>query len=152
MEFPLVELLDERQSTSWVRDYFHPGGLRCPRCGSGVDESYQFRQTRRSHLTVYRCKHCHQVYNLYSRTIFEQSHLTPSQVVLLMRGVLQGETTQQLATELGVAYKTVHRLRLDIQSNARQWQAMTPLPDNVTESDEMFQNAGEKRRKASSSH
>jgi len=79
--------------------------------------------------------------------VFQQRHLTPQQVVLLLRGVLKGETSAELAEELGVSYQTVLDIRRDLQANAAHLQPDTPLPDHVTESDEMFQNAGEKRRR-----
>jgi transposase-like protein len=148
MEFPITDLLSQEQSKQWIEDYFHPEGLKCPRCRASVAEAYVHRQTRKSQLTVYRCKHCCQIYNLYSGTVFQQCHLTPQQVILLLRGVLKGEATTTLAAELDVSYQTVLDLRHKLQANAVTLQPDTPLPDNVTESDEMFQNAGEKRRGA----
>jgi hypothetical protein len=83
---------------------------------------------------------------LYNRTVFQQRHLTPQQVVLLLRGIVKGETSQSLADELGLNYGTVLELSRAIQANAVLLQPETPLVDAVTETDEMFQNAGEKRR------
>ena len=40
---------------------------------------------------------------------------------------------------------TVHELRKELQQNARKLQPEAPLMDEHTETDEMFQNAGEKR-------
>ena len=146
MEFPITNLLNKAESEQWILAHFHPEGLKCPRCGVGVAAAHVFRTTKRSRLTVYRCNRGGQVYNLYSGTVFQQRHLTPPQVVLLVRGVLKGEPTTTLAAELGVSYKTVLELRHDLQRNVVGMQPETPLPDHVTESDEMFQNAGEKRR------
>jgi transposase-like protein len=147
MEFPITDLLSHEESEQWLGDYFHPEGWKCPGCRASAADAYVFRQTKKSQLTVYRCRHCQQIYNLYSGTVFQQRHLTPPQVILLLRGVLKGEPTTTLAAELGVSYQTVLNLRHDLQANARRMQPDTPLPDNVTESDEMFQNAGEKRRR-----
>jgi len=55
-------------------------------------------------------------------------------------------TSAELSEELDVSYQTVLDIRRDLQANAAYLQPDTPLPDHVTESDEMFQNAGEKRR------
>jgi transposase-like protein len=66
------------------------------------------------------------------------------QVVLLMRGICKGETTLELAAELKLNYKTVLNVRHLIQANAELEQPKTPLLDRVTETDEMFQNSGEK--------
>jgi ribosomal protein L24 len=84
-------------------------------------------------------------YNLYSETIFQQTHLTPMQVVLLMRGICKGESSKVLSVELKLNYVTVLTLRHAAQANAEKAQPDTPLPDQRTETDEMFQNAGEKR-------
>jgi transposase-like protein len=147
MDFPITELLDREESINWIIEYFHKGELRCPRCGASVSEAREFRTTQKSQLTVYRCSHCHQTYNLYSHTVFEQRHIPPEKVILLLRGVLKGEPSIVLARELELHYTTVLELRRDLQDNAYQLQPDTPLEDERTETDEMFQNAGEKRRR-----
>lgn len=93
----------------------------------------------------YRYQGCQKVYNLYTGTVFQQRHLTPPQAVLLLRGICKGESSQVLVQELGLNYKTVLDLRHQIQANVEAHQPDTPLPDHETETDEMFQNAGEKR-------
>jgi transposase-like protein len=145
MEFPITELLDHKRSTEWIIEYFHPNGLKCPGCGAPTDQARDFRATDRSQLMTYRCQVCDTVYNLYTGTVFQQHHLTPQQVVLLMRGICKGESSKMLAQELQLNYKTVLDLRHSIQANAEQQQPDTPLSDTTTETDEMFQNAGEKR-------
>jgi IS30 family transposase len=65
--------------------------------------------------------------------------------VLLVRGVSKGNPTAEIAREIGVSRQTVHELRREIQANAQRQQPQTPLSDSQTETDEMFQNAGEKR-------
>ena len=117
----------------------------CPNCGAPVANAYVFRTTKKSQLTVYRCRACNTVYNLYTNTIFQQRHLTPQQVVLFLRGVLKGEASITLAAELKVSPQTVLDLRRDLQDSARFLQPNTPLTDDHTETDEMFQNAGEKK-------
>lgn len=61
-----------------------------------------------------------------------------------MRGVSKGESGMRLAEELGVSRSTVHELRKELQANARRLQPDAPLVDEHVETDEMFQNAGEK--------
>ncbi len=68
------------------------------------------------------------------------------QVVLLVRGVCKGEPTATLGRRLGLTRGTVHEIRKALQANAQTLQPATPLLDQVTETDAMFQNAGEKRR------
>lgn len=143
MIFPITDLLDDEQSEQRLLEHFHPEGLKCPKCGSAKRRF--FRQTQTSRLAVYRCLECGGIHNLYSGTIFEKKHLRPSQVVLLLRGAARGESSMRLAQELGVSRTTVHFLRKDLQNNAQGLQPNEPLVDEHTETDEMFQNAGEKR-------
>lgn len=145
MEFPITDLLDKETCTEWIIEHFHPKGFSCPGCKAGVDQAREFRRTKRSQLVVYRCRCCQGTYNLYTGTVFQQHHLTPMQVVLLMRGVLKGEPSKTLAAELDLNYKTVLTLRHQLQASAERLQPETPLTDDETETDEMFQNAGEKR-------
>ena len=145
MEFPITELLDYASSEEWITLHFHPAGFKCPKCGASRNQARVFRQTYHSKLTVYRCKHCGTAYNLYSGTIFQQTHLTPMQVVMLIRGICKGESSRELSAELKLNYVTVLNLRHAVQANAEKAQPDKPLFDQHTETDEMFQNAGEKR-------
>jgi len=146
MDFPITDLMSEKASEEWIKEYFHPAGLRCPHCGAAWAKASEFRSTRKSQLQVYRCRVCRGIYNLYSGTVFEGRHLRPAQVVLLVRGVLKGESAATLARELGMSRTTLTELRHLIQANAARLQPETCLVDNVVETDELFQNAGEKRR------
>jgi len=145
MDFPIVDLIDDELSRHWLLNHFHPKGLKCPHCGAGLDQAREFRQTKSSQLTVYRCNRCQGVYNLYSRTVFEGRYFRPAQAVLLLRGVTKGQPTAEIAREIGVSRPTVHEVRQEIQANAERSQPQTPLTDDLTETDEMFQNAGEKK-------
>ena len=145
MEFPITNLLDYASSEDWITLHFHPTGFNCPKCGAPKSQARIFRQTYRSELVVYRCNQCGTAYNLYSGTIFQQTHLTPMQVVLLIRGICKGESSKELSAELKLNYITVLNLRHAVQANAEKAQPDKPLPDQHTETDEMFQNAGEKR-------
>ncbi len=148
MDFPLLEITDDALAEQWLLRYFHPNGLRCPKCHTGVERARRFRRTCRSQVMTYRCRQCDAVYTVYSGTLFANKHWRPAQVILLLRGICKGESTASLARELQLAYDTVHHVRQQIQTQARRLQPDTPLLDAVTETDEMFQNAGKKRRKA----
>lgn len=67
--------------------------------------------------------------------------------MLLLRGVCKGESSATLARELKLSRQTVHDLRHALHVKAEQLQPTTRLPDRQTETDEAFQNAGEKGRK-----
>jgi transposase-like protein len=146
MIFPIAELLDERQSVEWVGKYFHPQRLRCPGGGATTKDARAFR-THRSGFVDYRCRKCQSAYNLYTGTISAGSNLEPRLVVLLLRGVCKGEPATALAEELSLSRQCVHRWRKRIQQNASALPSETALSDAETETDEMFQNAGGKRRK-----
>ena len=144
MDFPIVDLLSQDLAVSWLVKHFHPAGLKCPHCGTDVEDARQFRKTTQSQLIVYRCHECDGVYTLYSSTAFEGRSLTPSQVVLLLRGICKGEPSQAIAREISITRQTVLSIRREIQSRANAIQPDSVLPDLLTETDEMFQNAGEK--------
>jgi transposase-like protein len=147
MDFPLLDICDDELGETWLRKYFHPQGLRCPGCKANVKQARVFGQTCRSRVIQYRCRKCQTVYTVYSGTLFANKQLRPAQVILLLRGVCKGESTASLSRELGLAYDTVHHLRQRLHDNARRLQPETRLLDTLTETDEMFQNAGEKRSK-----
>jgi transposase-like protein len=147
MDFPILEITDNGLAEQWLWKYFHPNGLRCPACGAGLQHARSFGHTRRSHVMQHRCRQCDKVYTVYAGTIFANKQLCPTQVILLLRGICKGESTASLARELQLAYDTVHHLRQLLQTNAMRLQPDTSLPDAVTESDVLFQNAWEKRRK-----
>ena len=145
MDFPISNLMDRAACLQWIEAYFHPEGLKCPHCQAPFEQARWFRKTQQSDLEVYRCQACQGIYNLYSGTVFEHRHLRPQQAVLLVRGALKGEPSKVMAAELGLDYITVLQVRRKLQENAQLLQSEKPLPDFEAESDEMFQNAGEKR-------
>jgi transposase-like protein len=145
MDFPIGELMDREACLGWIEGHFHPEGLKCPHCQAEFEEASYFRETKLSELEVYRCKRCQGVYNLYSGTVFEARYFRPEQVVLFLRGVCQGQATAQLARELSISRTTANEVRHLLQANAEHSQPQSVLEDKEVETDEMFQNAGEKK-------
>lgn len=145
MDFPIVDLMDTQRSLEWLEQHFHAQGMCCPQCGASRDEARLFRVNRKSGLPVYRCRHCDRIYTVYSQTIFAGSQLTAPQVVLLLQGILQGKSSRQLGRELVLTEVTVLLWRHRVNAQAERLQPETALTDLNTESDEMFQKAGEKR-------
>ncbi len=146
IEFPIVDLMSGQSSYEWLLDYFHPQGMVCPHCGAALQAARTFRVTKSSQVPDYRCRACDKTYNVYSQTVFEGRRLKPEQVVLLVRGVVKGEQAQILANEVGVCRQTVQLIRQQMQANARVLQPDNPLDDDEqTETDELYQNAGEKK-------
>jgi hypothetical protein len=148
MDFPIAGLMDETVCYDWLVELLHPGGLACPRCG-GTD-AYVHRDVREPVLD-YRCKGCGKVYNAFTGTDWHKTHFRPSQVVLILRGFAQGRSTAGLARELGCSRGHLLERRHVMQARAlgAAEAGATPLPDGTVEADEMYQNAGEKRRPAS---
>ena len=144
MIFPITALLDEQESMAWVEQHFHPKGLQCPKCGASPREAREFRKHKRGFVD-YRCLSCQRTYNLYTGTLFAGSNLEPRRVVLLVRGVCKGEPATVLAEELGLSRQGVHRWRKRLQANGYTRLSPQALLDSETETDELFQNAGEKR-------
>jgi len=83
------------------------------------------------------------VYNVYSQTVFVESQLTAAQVVLLLQGIVQGKSNKQFGRELELTEVTVLLWRHRVQAHAEALQPETALEDLKTESDEMFQSAGQ---------
>jgi transposase-like protein len=147
MDFPLLEICDDELGEVWAEKHFHQGLLRCPGCGADKRSAGIEGQTTRSQVVQYRCRDCRRVYTVYQGTVLAHKQLRPAQAVLLLRGICKGESTASLARELELKYDTVLTLRRAIHTNAQTLQSTEPLPDRVTETDELFQNAGEKRGK-----
>ncbi|RKU11972.1 hypothetical protein C6501_01570, partial [Candidatus Poribacteria bacterium] len=62
----------------------------------------------------------------------------------LLRGFCKGASSSQLSRELGISFPTVLSIRRVLQDAAQMLQPEDALPDTEIETDEMFQNAGEK--------
>jgi transposase-like protein len=94
---------------------------------------------------AYRCRECDGYYTLLTSTAFAKTQQSPSTLVLLLRGIAKGETTQRLARELGLARQTVTTLRQRVQDNMNETAPMRPLAGTAFEADELYQNAGKKK-------
>lgn len=141
--FPIGELMDEVACLRWLEQYLHPEGLRCPRCGSTNRRDFRRYQV----FPSYRCRDCQRPYTLVTGTAFEKTRQQPSTIVLLLRGVTQGVSTSQLAEELDLSYKQAHTLRKRLQDNANETAPQSQMEGTHFESDEVYQNAGEKKRR-----
>jgi transposase-like protein len=147
MDFPLLEICDDELGEVWAEKDFHHGRLRCPGCGAEKRNAGIEGHTKRSHVVQYRCRRCRRVYTVYHGTVFAHKQIRPAQAALLLRGICKGESTASLARELELKYDPVLALRRAIHTAVQTRQSREPLPDRVTETDDLFQNAGEKRRK-----
>lgn len=142
IDFPISELLDEDECLQWLERYLHPDGLKCPRCGSTERRVAQHNGP----WTAYRCRLCDRYHTILTGTVFEKTRQSPSKVVLILRGIAQGQPTARLGRELGIGRQRMHEIRKQVQSNLHYTLPRTPMDtDEVLETDELYQNAGEKR-------
>ena len=144
MDFPILDLMDQLGCCQKLFDLLHPEGVACPRCGAREGLNVHRRHPD-SPVVDYRCKGCRRVFNMFTRTQWQGTHLSPAQILLILRGIAQGVPAAKLAREVGISRQHMLRLRHEIQARALDAADHSPLPDDRTEADEMYQNAGEKR-------
>lgn len=147
MDFPIVDLMDTDACYQFLVGLLHPGGLRCPTCRR--DDTPSVHDRHRPPVLDYRCRSCGAVFNAYTGSPLQKTHKTPAQLVLILRGIWQGTPTARLARELNCDRKHLLELRHKLQGLAESAAATVgPVAGREAEADEMFQNAGEKRRPA----
>lgn len=117
-----------------------------PRCGRRQGLGVHSRH--RAPVLEYQCGGCGRVLNAWTATTLQGTHRRPGEILPILRGVATGKPTAQLARELGCDRNHLLELRHRLQEFARRWLDRNPLGDPVVEADEMYQNAGEKRRPA----
>lgn len=143
LKFPIEKLMDYQSCYNFLLSILHPSGLICP-CGCKVGAEQKPHKYRKNKLPCYRCQSCGKVYNLFTGTIFSGIHYNCVIIVLMLRGIAQGKTTQHLSGELSVSYNNLLDWRHKLQEFAFENRDVSPLEDTEAESDEVFQNAGEK--------
>jgi transposase len=143
MRFPITDLLDEQECHDYLLRTLHPNDLEC-RCGHPLPPSQAPHDRSRDPIFDHRCRICGAVFNLFTGTVWSGTHYDCKTIVLVMRGFVQGIPTLHLAQELNLDYETLLGRRHEVQRLALENKPTDPLPDDETEGDEMFQNAGEK--------
>jgi transposase-like protein len=146
MDFPIAEFMDEDACYEKLVAVLHPDGLACPRCQAR--DGLRVHRRHRAPVLDYRCDACGRVFNAFTGTTFHKTHRRPSEILLILRGIAQGETTARLARELNRHRQHLLKLRHRLQDQALKAADPLPLDDEAVEADEMYQNAGEKRRPA----
>jgi hypothetical protein len=63
---------------------------------------------------------------------------------MILRGFLKGDSTLSMSREMGLGYRNLLYLRHELMGNGLENREGDKLPDSETESDEMYQNSGEK--------
>ncbi len=146
MDFPITELMDEPACYDKLVAWLHPNGLACPRRQDR--DSFSVHRRDRAPILDYRCRGCGCVFNAFTGTALRGTKRRPVQLVLILRGFAQGVSTARLARELGCDRLELLRFRHKLQGLAFECRDLDPLEDRDVEADEMYQNAGERRRAA----
>lgn len=147
MDFPILDLMNTEACYQFLVDILHPEGLHCPNCQRA--DAFSLHNHRHQPVLDYRCRQCGCVFNAYTGTPFQKTHRSPTQLVLILRGICQGTPTAQLARELHCDRKQLLAVRHKLQALAlTAAERAGPVAGATTEADEMFQNAGEKRHSA----
>jgi transposase-like protein len=147
MDFPILALLDDDACYHKLVALLHPEGLACPRCGAR--DGLAAHRCHRAPVIDYQCGACGRVFNAFTGTALQGTQRPCAELLLILRGICQGVPTARLARELGRDRKHLLELRHRIQALAeRAAGRQLPLTDPEVEADEMYQNAGEKRRPA----
>ena len=146
MDFPIGELMDESACFDFLLGLLHPDGLACPRCGDR--DHLKVHRRDRAPILAYRCAACRRVCTAFTKTALQGTKRRPIELVLILRGIAQGVSTAQLARELGCSRPELLAFRHRLQEKGFEGLDRSPLGDAEVEADEMYQNAGEKRRAA----
>ena len=146
MDFSLGSLLDPQRCYDLLVSIFHPAGLGCPH-GHALSQA-QVHKKDRWPILDYRCPTCGRCFNVLTGTVLQGTKHNAVAIVQLLRGMMQGVPTAQLAREMGVDRKWLLAQRHKLQAFMARRRDRLALDDAVVEADEMYQNAGEKRGKA----
>ena len=146
MDFPIGDLMDESACYEFLIGLLHPAGLACPHCGDR--DHLKVHRRDRAPILTYRCTSCRRISTAFTKTALHGTKRRPIELVLILRGIAQGVSTAQLARELGCSRPELLKFRHRLQELGFENRDRTPLADAAIEADEMFQNAGEKRRPA----
>jgi transposase-like protein len=147
IDFPIAERLDDRICLIWLERHLHPEGFACPHCQR--PERRLFRQ--QGDFPAYRCHACDGYSTLLTHTVFEKTRQRPATLVLLRRGMAQGEPTARLARELGLSRKPLHTWRQRVQTHLNRTAPAEVMTGTTFEADERYQNAGAKKHAPSRS-
>lgn len=143
MDFPIGDLMDELACYEFLVGLLHPDGLACPHCGD--PDHLKVHRRDRAPILAYRCTACRRISTAFTGTVLQGTKRRPIDLVLILRGIAQGVSTARLARELGCSRPELLEFRHRLQELGFEGLDRTPLADAAIESDEMYQNAGEKR-------
>jgi len=84
------------------------------------------------------------VFNIFTNTVLSKISFSSCEIVLLLRGIVQGAPTTQLANELDRDYGNLLAWRHRLQEQGLSNRIAAALSDEAVEVDEVYQNSGHK--------
>jgi transposase-like protein len=143
LAFPIDDLMDEQKCYEFLAEVLHPEGLSCPQ-GHRLPSNQAPHKRERKPIVTYKCRKCGRVFNIFSETVLSGISFSSCEIVLLVRGVVQGDPTTQIALELDRDYSNLLKWRHRIQEQGLANRLAIELEDEAVEVDEVYQNSGHK--------
>ncbi len=102
-------VIDESSCYAQLVRLLHGSGLVCPRCRRG--DQLGVHRRHREPVLDYQCSHCGRVFNAWTGTPLEKTHRRPSQLVLILQGIVQKTPIARLARQLSCQRSHLLHLR-----------------------------------------
>jgi len=84
------------------------------------------------------------VFNIFTNTVLSNNSFSCCEIVLLLRSIVQGDPTPQIAQELGRNYGNLLKWRHRLQAQGLANRLAAELSNEAVEVDEVYQNSGHK--------
>lgn len=123
MRFPIQDLLNEESCYERLREILHPDGICCPN-GHRLPENQAPHSRRRTPFLEWECRDCGRFYSILTETVWSGTHYDSVTILLVMRGIVKGTPTTELAAELELDYGTLLGRRHRVQELALQQTAV----------------------------
>ena len=149
LRFPLDGLLDDQACYEFLLRILHPEGLRCPR-GHLLPASQAPHRRCRPVIPDECCRQCGAVFNVFISTIFSKTSIAVPRSSKSCAASLKAHRPSIWP----INWQSIARICSHDGMRYTHWwprifSLAAPLPNLVTEADELYQNAGVKDRKHS---